>query len=589
MNTPNALIQPRLFEGIFLPIEFCHSFLGVYSQDLYLPMFNRSIGSKGRKTMFNSEDEVSAVRRVEVELVDDANKFFAPVSNDLLDELLGQYQALKARILAFGQLIEKESTGAISYFLDAYAKSDQHRHMPSVCELFKVDRAIAALNAAYWSKTMNLTDVYDAMPQKRRDEWNNDIREMTTPEFEEGTVRSTISNLLAMRSQFFAERVDGIFRALSGEHVTNCPEGFGKRMIIAYVLDGYGFTEYRRVGFINDLRCVVAKFMGRDTPGYNASNGLVDSLKSRWGEWVNVDGGAFKIRLYRKGTAHIEVHPDMAWRLNMVLAQLYPLAIPSQFRQKPKKQLKQFALMMRPLPFAVLELIANAKPKYGHKTVHLTHRALAKSIPAWEEASIVLQSIGATLTGGSTFEFDYSPAEVIEEILNSGCIPDQKAHQFYPTPARLAEKVIELAQIESNHECLEPSAGTGGLADFMPKEKTTCVEVSKLNANVLEAKGFNVKHADFLEWSGVAANKGSKGGFDRILANPPFSEGRWQAHTTAAAALLSKGGRLVSILPSSASNSYALPGFETAWHGPFENEFAGTSVSVVILVAERST
>lgn len=53
--------------------------------------------------------------------------------------------------------------------------------------------------------------------------------------------------------------------------------------------------------------------------------------------------------------------------------------------------------------------------------------------------------------------------------------------------------------------------------------------------------------------------------------------------------LLGQDGRLVAILPSGARNSFTLPGFSLQWHGPFDNQFPGASVSVVILVAERQS
>ena len=54
----------------------------------------------------------------------------------------------------------------------------------------------------------------------------------------------------------------------------------------------------------------------------------------------------------------------------------------------------------------------------------------------------------------------------------------------------------------------------------------------------------------------------------------------------AAAGLVKAGGRLVAILPSGAKKQEVLDGFLKQWHGPFNNEFAGSSVSVVVLVAD---
>ncbi len=534
----------------------------------------------------------------DAELVDD-QPFFAPAATDMLDGLLGQYQSQRRRVEAVAAYInDPETMGATYYFVEGNRSND--RHMPSAHQLFELKGALAALNAAYWSKALALTDVIDLMPQKRRTEWHETIRNHTAPEFEEQTVRQTIMDLLNMRSQFLAERVDGIFRGLSGEHVTNAPEAFGKRMIVARVLNEYGSEDYQTCGLINDLRCVVAKFMGRDEPHHDASSQVIRRLKGRWGEWVSIDGGAIRIRLYKKGTAHMELHPDMAWRLNMVLAQLYPLAIPAQFRQRPLRKSKTVERIQRPLPFAVLDLLAKMTPAYtfGVATAATRWEKPRLTIPntlafgygdrdkhAIAEAERVLAALGGVKDPDGHFVFDYEPREIRDEIVTSGCIPDQKSHQFYPTPERLARMAVEMADIKDGQTVLEPSAGIGGLADLLPQGLTTCVEVSPLHCKVLEAKGHDACCADFLEW---AQRPSLLGSYDRIVMNPPFDRGQWAAHVEHAARLLSPGGRLVAILPSSAKNRDFLPGFNKSWSSQFDGEFAGASVSVVFLTAERT-
>jgi hypothetical protein len=435
------------------------------------------------------------------------------------------------------------------------------------------------------------------MPQARRDEWNNTIIEHKCPAYTEESVRATMESLLAARSKFFSERVDGIFRNLSGEHITNSPAGFGKRMILNYVLNDHHSVQHSGAGLINDLRAVIAKFMGRDEPRWYVTSSLIETLKHRWGEWVTVDGGAIRIRLYKKGTAHLEVHPDMAWRLNSVLASIYPAAIPEEFRRKPKKErrLKDFDMIQRPLPFAVLERLAGMRPGYRREKQEDNWRQPYRQIqvpnsarfdyhgdtsrPANQESERIIEAIGGVKDSDGNFRFDYDPMPIIREIVTSGCIPDQKAHQFYPTPERLARIAIELAEISPDDVCLEPSAGMGGLADLMPKG-TVCVEISDLHCKVLEAKGHRWMQGDFLKMEIVDR-------YDRIVMNPPFSEGRAQAHVEAAAKLVKQGGRLVAILPTGMRNKLTLPGFDTTWSSQYDNEFAGASVSVVIMVGVR--
>ena len=36
--------------------------------------------------------------------------------------------------------------------------------------------------------------------------------------------------------------------------------------------------------------------------------------RTRAGEWIAIDGGALRLKAFQKGTIHLEIHPDMAWR-----------------------------------------------------------------------------------------------------------------------------------------------------------------------------------------------------------------------------------------------------------------------------------
>lgn len=539
------------------------------------------------------------------ELVEDTS-FFAPVPSDLIDGLISQYDAMRAKIERVADVLDgPDMAGALHYFGAYAASQDTHVSASIVDTMFDRAGALAHLDAAYWSKAMHLTDVLDVMPQARRDEWNaqilnplgkrkigtkNDWEIEPIPAFTDENVRGTLQALLTQRETFFAERVDGIFRVLSQAHVTNTPEGFRKRMIIAGMFNGWGSADYSRAGYVNDLRCVIARFMGRDEPKFGATNNVLRYARDmKRGEWVTLDGGAIRIRCYGIGTAHLEVHPDMAWRLNCVLARLYPMAIPSKFRERPKKKAREHRLIARPLPFATLEILAtlcdaaDVNPKRGYR------ENLFVKVPGCydtkgrsDEADTVLEAIGGAKASQCRWAFDYDPRDVVAEIVASGCIPDAKSHQYYPTPKALAERVIELAEIGPNDTCLEPSAGTGGLADFMPRDRTKCIEISKLHCDVLRAKGFaSVWQVDFLELtSGVP--------YGRVVMNPPFSEGRWQAHLEHAAQFVAPGGRLVAILPSGAKTRTELPGFRLQWHGPLANQFPGVSVDVVILVADRA-
>ncbi len=498
-----------------------------------------------------------------------------PSVHSALDELFGEYRQKRDGIERIAAYVAGE-TDVMHYFMSG--AEIEHRGVSiSATNLFQPDHAIRSLDASFWSNAMLLTDVLEYMPAGKRNEWNEQIRNHKTPPFEPESVKSTLRDLLGRRHAFFAERIDGIFRALSGEHVTNSPAAFGKRMIINWMLSGYGSLNYDRVNFIHDLRSVVAKFMGRDAPHSSITHSDLDDMHRNniYGQWRSFDGNAFRVRIYKKGTAHLEVHPDMAWRLNAVLASLYPAAIPPEFRRKPvkAKQAKEHHLEHDLVSFAVLESLASGR-------FNLAGNRLSFHCPIKPAAEKVLTYLGAVPEGMFAWVFDYNAHPVMAELRRTGVIPEQKSHQYYPTPSNIASFVVDIAEIEEDHDILEPSAGQAGIADFLRPEQTTCVEISPLHCKVLEGKGFAPICADFLQWQPGRL-------FDRIVMNPPFSDGRAVSHLAKAASLLAEGGRLVAILPASYKGKELVPGFIHQWEKTFQGEFQGTGVSITVLVLSR--
>jgi hypothetical protein len=199
-----------------------------------------------------------------------------------------------------------------------------------------------------------------------------------------------------------------------------------------------------------------------------------------------------------------------------------------------------------------------------------------------EKVLRVLQGCGGQILSNGDIYFDYDFEAIREDLLVTGLIPDQKAYQFYPTPEPIAKKIVELAGIESGHRTLEPSAGIGGLADFIPADDLTCVELAELNCRILREKGFsNVVEADFLTW------RHGKGLFDRIVLNPPFSMSRAEAHFTAAAEMLNQEGVLVALLPDSLRGKSPLAGFDYEWEALPAGSFPGVSIDLSILKVTR--
>ena len=515
-----------------------------------------------------------------------ARTFFKPVDTAIIDTLLKQYTAEEKAIQSAGHFLNCQSNQEIlkSYFLAEHEEESGRFSYPKFSTL---ETAQSFLDAEFWDKALRQTDVYEHMPQSRRTEWHDQIQKREVPKFERETLISTLKDLLLNRERFFAERVEGIFFGLSREHVTNQPQGFSKRMIM-YVFDRFGSSSYEKKGYVNDLRAIIAKFMGRDEPRYSSTDDILNVLQQSPGKWHEIDGGALRMRVYMKGTCHLEVHPDMAWRLNEILSWLYPTAIPAELRRKPRKEktYKPVDLTQNLLPFAVVGTLANFERVTtsgdGRKyNVEFNLFEVDKHVK--EKVLTVINLIGGAETGFYNFAFDYNPADLINEIVLTGQIPDQKAHQFYPTQESLAKELIDWADVKECHKTLEPQAGQGGLAIHLPQENLTCVEVSSLFCDILKKKGMqNVINADFVEWASTECNL-----YDRICMNPPFSMGRADQHLTAASKLLKVGGVLTAILPTGMKSKPEMPGFRYEWSEEKKGEFPGVSIPVVMLKLTR--
>lgn len=114
-------------------------------------------------------------------------------------------------------------------------------------------------------------------------------------------------------------------------------------------------------------------------------------------------------------------------------------------------------------------------------------------------------------------------------------------NDFFPTPKETAQRMVAEAGIEPGMKVLEPSAGNGNIAEVIRDAgvKPDVVEQSSRLREILEAKGFNLTGQDFLDVK--------DGGYDRIVMNPPFSNGQDAEHIHHAYTLLKPGGKLVAI------------------------------------------
>ena len=133
----------------------------------------------------------------------------------------------------------------------------------------------------------------------------------------------------------------------------------------------------------------------------------------------------------------------------------------------------------------------------------------------YERVAKVLKSIGGKWSSAKkAFVFKEDVGDLVTSIADTGeFTPERQTFQFFPTPEALAREIVKVADIRAGERTLEPSAGQGNIAQFMPTPD--CIELDPKNRAVLIEKGFRVVGDDFMTFEPSEP-------YDVIVMNPPF-------------------------------------------------------------------
>ena len=137
-----------------------------------------------------------------------------------------------------------------------------------------------------------------------------------------------------------------------------------------------------------------------------------------------------------------------------------------------------------------------------------------------------------------------------------------EGEDYYATPEPLGLKMVEWADPKSGESMMEPSAGHGAIARWMPDyTRNTVVEPSRELQPKLQR---NVSNANVIGDVFEALDLHNK--FGSIVMNPPFGIGGKTAieHLAKAFRHLSDGGRVVAIIPDGTSTQKR---FDTWFYG----------------------
>lgn len=438
------------------------------------------------------------------------------------------------------------------------------------------------LKSQYWREVYTRSNLNDIISSKSRKEIENSFySNPNLPDFTEENIKTTVEGWYLDSYRMFGEKVDLLFQRLSGEHVTNSPSGFSKKMIYKYMInyacswgnpnfDLYTFND-DAVGLIHDLRTSIQMLFGLPISERNHTYDILKAINAR-NEYTEFDNNAFKIKVFKNGNSHIEVHPHVAILLNQELAKIYPSAIPPKHRVVTKEineydfkydhlsnreisQLKEFVLSS-----------SHYTDAYG-KVIYRMNKRFMES----EFITEILKFFQVeTVEKNNSYVSDFELTDVFRHIITNGVI-EYKSNQFYPTPENIVNDLVDYVGDTTGKTILEPSAGMGNIASKF--ENVTCIDKEPMNCVILKERKLNVIYSDFLKYN--------KSKFDIVVMNPPYNKKQWKTHTLHALDCLKSNGEVWAVLPLGKEEELS-ENANVEVIQVYTNEFDNTSISTAI-------
>ncbi|MFE6066719.1 class I SAM-dependent methyltransferase [Streptomyces sp. NPDC056525] len=167
-------------------------------------------------------------------------------------------------------------------------------------------------------------------------------------------------------------------------------------------------------------------------------------------------------------------------------------------------------------------------------------------IKLYQRVNLALGAVGGKWSRSKQAHlFPVDAADAVALLLNTGEVTTDDERGWYPTPAPIVDRLLELADLTPGYEVLEPSAGRGAIAGPAAARGALvdCVELDPSRADHIRAGGYarSVTTADFLA---VPVNRQ----YQRVIMNPPFADRQDIRHVERALRFLQPGGLLVAVM-----------------------------------------
>lgn len=137
------------------------------------------------------------------------------------------------------------------------------------------------------------------------------------PEFSFENIQQKLNVKIKGSSLPLIDLIDDLFLKLNGNFLSNQPEGFSKKIIYKGGLIDKSKPSKHFIETLNNLR-KVARLLCPSNRQDDVS--ILNSILLSADKWISIDENSFKIKTLSSDSICIDIHKDLAFKLNIILA-----------------------------------------------------------------------------------------------------------------------------------------------------------------------------------------------------------------------------------------------------------------------------
>ena len=176
------------------------------------------------------------------------------------------------------------------------------------------------LDRRFWRLSFKAAGFNNIMDAKALSELSASL-EKNPPEFNLNNIRSTFLSVASDADTIFKRGIVNVFSSLSSEYKANSSEPFkiGKKIICSYMVSSLRVSQYR-LDQLNDLDRVFRIAAGQEYEPFK----LISEIDAAWAKGKDYECELFKIRGFKKGTAHIWFkRQDLLDKVNKMISEYF--------------------------------------------------------------------------------------------------------------------------------------------------------------------------------------------------------------------------------------------------------------------------